>query len=266
MKSTRQGSIPEMNPIILALISFVAPMFRSRKSMRIEIVDLRHQLAVLQRSVKRPRLTPADRILWSWVSRIWPGWRNSLTIVQPATVLAWRRRKFREHWTKLSRNGKPGRPPVSKEIRDLIREMSRVNPLWGSPRIMGELRKVGINVAKSTVEKYMVRHRKPSSPTWRSSLSNHVGELVSIDFFVVPTVDFRLRLRGAPTTQPQAPGVSPPEPMHTRMKTCVFCGTTRAHSEPAPRQIRSRSTTAAMERTVGLRDMIRAGAVRATGH
>ena len=157
-----------------------------------EIMVLRHQLAVLQRTVKRPTLTPADRILWSWVSRIWPDWKKYLVIVQPGTVIAWRRRKFREHWTKLSRNGKPGRPPVSQEIRDLIREMSRANPLWGSPRIMGELRKVGINVVKSTVEKYMVRHRKPPSATWRSFLKNHVGELVSIDFFVVPTVDFRL--------------------------------------------------------------------------
>jgi len=120
------------------------------------------------------------------------GLDNALLIVQPATVLAWRRRKFREHWTKLGRTRRPGRPPVSQEIRDLIRDMSRASPLWGSPRIMGELRKVGINVAKSTVEKYMVRQRKPPSQTWTSYLKNHVGDLVSMDFFVVPTVRFKL--------------------------------------------------------------------------
>jgi len=111
--------------------------------------------------------------------------------VQLATVLAWRRRKFREHWISLGRTCKPGRPPVSKEILDLIREMSRANPLWGSPRSMGELRKVGINVAESTVEKCMVRHRKPPSQKGRILLKNHVGDVVSIHFFVMPTVRFK---------------------------------------------------------------------------
>ena len=181
-----------MKPIVLALTSFVASLFRSRKSMQMEIVVLRHQLAVLQRTVRRPLLTPADRIFWSWASRIWPGWKNALMIVQHRTVLAWRRRKFREHWKKLSQNGRTGRPPVSNEIRELIRSTSRANPLWGSPRIMDEFRKVGINVAKSTVEKYMLRHRKPASPSWRSFLKNHVSDLGSIDFFVVPSFRFRL--------------------------------------------------------------------------
>jgi transposase InsO family protein len=108
--------------------------------------------------------------------------------VQPKTVIAWRRRKFREHWRKLIWSGKPGRPSVSREVRDLIRRMSSANPLWGSPHIVGELRKIGIDVTKSTVEKYMVRHRKPPSPTWRAFLKNHIQEIVAIDFFVVPTI------------------------------------------------------------------------------
>ncbi|MFC1572145.1 integrase core domain-containing protein [Candidatus Eisenbacteria bacterium] len=109
-------------------------------------------------------------------------------IVQPVTVIAWRRRRFREYWAKLSRSGKPGRPAVAKEVRDLIRRMSVANPLWGAPHIVGELRKIGIDLAKSTVEKYMVRRRKPPSPTWRAFLKNHVNDIVAIDFFVVPTV------------------------------------------------------------------------------
>lgn len=112
--------------------------------------------------------------------------------MRPSTVISWQRRRFRDHWTRLSRQGKPGRPPVAKEIRDLIRQMSDSNPGWGSPRIVGELRKVGIEVAKSTVEKYMVRRRKPPSPTWRAFLANHVKDLVSIDFFIVPTVRFEI--------------------------------------------------------------------------
>jgi hypothetical protein len=103
--------------------------------MQLEILALRHQLAAYQRSVKRPRLKPADRILWSWIARIWPRWRQALLIVQPRTVIARQRRRFRDHWTRLSQSGKPGRTIVAREIRELIRRISKANPLWGAPRI-----------------------------------------------------------------------------------------------------------------------------------
>jgi putative transposase len=112
--------------------------------------------------------------------------------VQPRTVISWQRQRFREHWTRLSRQGKLGRPSVAQEIRDLVRKISAANPTWGSPRIMGELRKLGIEVAKSTVEKYRVRPSKPSSPTWRTFLANHAKDLVSVDFFTVATVRFEI--------------------------------------------------------------------------
>ena len=112
--------------------------------------------------------------------------------VQPATVLAWQRKRFRAHWTRLSRPGRPGRPTISQEVRDLIREISAANPRWGSPRILGELRKLGIPVAKSTVEKYRVRPRRPASPSWGAFLKNHMRELVALDFFTVPTVGFKV--------------------------------------------------------------------------
>ena len=179
-----------MKPIFSALFSFVAATARTRLFMQVEILALRHQLAVYQRRQKRPRLRPADRILWSWLAKVWPGWRDALVLVKPETVIAWQRRRLREHWTKLSRSGKPGRPRIPKEIQELIRRMSIVNGSWGSPRIVGELRKLGIELSKSTVEKYMVRHRKPPSQTWRTFLENHVKDLVSVDFFVVPTVRF----------------------------------------------------------------------------
>jgi transposase InsO family protein len=106
-------------------------------------------------------------------------------------VLAWQRKRFRDHWAHLSRR-EPGRPAISKEVRELIQEISAANPRWGSPRILGELRKLGIAVAKSTVEKYRVRPRRPASPSWRAFLKNHVTELVALDFFTVPTVGFKV--------------------------------------------------------------------------
>jgi hypothetical protein len=173
---------------IACLLRAFTGLLRSRASLQIENLALRHQLGVYHRTCRRPRLHPADRIFWSWLSRLWPDWRNALFIVRPETVIAWRRRRFREHWTRLSRAGSRGRPPVSREVRDLIRRMSTANPLWGAPRIVGELRMIGIDLAKATVEKYMVRPRKPPSPTWRSFLKNHIREIVAVDFFVVPTV------------------------------------------------------------------------------
>jgi transposase InsO family protein len=170
------------------VFSTLRETFRSRASLQIENLALRHQLAVLRRTHRRPRIRPSDRIFWSWLSRVWSGWREALVFVRPETVIAWRRRKFRQHWARLSRLGKPGRPSIPREVRDLIRRMSSANPLWGAPRIVGELRKIGIDLPKSTVERYMLRHRRPPSATWRAFLKNHIREIVSIDFFIVPTV------------------------------------------------------------------------------
>jgi putative transposase len=172
-----------MKPILCALLTFLATLFRSRLSMQLEIMALRHQISVYQRSSRRPRLKPGDRILWSWLSQLWSGWQKVLSFVQPRTVMAWQRKRFRDHWATLSQGSKTGRPAVSQEIRALIRKLSTANPMWGSPRIVGELRKLGIEIAKSTVEKYRVRLPKPPSPTWKAFLYNHVRELVSIDFF-----------------------------------------------------------------------------------
>ena len=160
--------------------------------MQMEIVSLRHQLCVYQRSVRRPIIEPEDRVIWSWLARRWSGWKEALIFVQPRTVMAWQRKRFRTHWTKLCQGGKPGRPTLSKEVRALIVRMSKSNPSWGSPRIVGELQKLGIQVAKSTVEKYRVRCRKPPSPTWKAFIDNHLKDLVSIDFFTVPTVKFEV--------------------------------------------------------------------------
>lgn len=131
-------------------------------------------------------------MLWSWLSHLWPGWRQGLHFVRPRAVLDWQKRRFREHWRRKSQRGRSGRPRIDQEVRELIRRISRVNPTWGSPRIVGELRKIGIVVAKSTVERYRVRTTDSPSPTWKAFLDNHVKELVSIDFFIVPTLRFEI--------------------------------------------------------------------------
>lgn len=153
---------------------------------------MRHQLAVYQQTVHRPRLCPTDRLFWAWLSRLWSAWQDALAFVQPRTVIAWQRQRFRNHWRQLSQRSKPGRPTIAREVRALIRTMWQSHPTWGAPRIVGELQKLGIEVAKSTVETYRVRRRKPPSPTWKAFLHNHVKDLVSMDFFVVPTVTYKV--------------------------------------------------------------------------
>jgi putative transposase len=182
-----------MPPVVSALLAFVASLLRSQAALRLENLALRHQLAVYTQTVHCPQLRPTDRLFWAWLARLWPEWQRALAFAQPHTVIAWQQRRFREHWRRLSQRGQPGRPAVAKEVRDLIQRMSRSNPLWGSPRLVGELRKLGINVAKSTVEKYRVRPlQQAPSPTWKTFLKNHMQDLVALDFFVVPTVTFRV--------------------------------------------------------------------------
>jgi putative transposase len=142
--------------------------------------------------VKRPKLTSTDRLLWTWLCVVWSDWQSALVIVKPETVIGWHRKGFRLFWTWKVRHGQPGRPPVSKEIRQLIRKMSRENPLWGAPRIHGELLKLGIDIGETSVGKYIVRRRKPPSQNWRTFLENHVKTMVSVDFFTVPTLQFQV--------------------------------------------------------------------------
>ncbi len=182
--------MPGMNPIVL--ISFwLRAFFTCRCALAAENLALRQQLAVLRRSVRRPRLRPWDRLFWVWLSRCWSGWKESLLIAAPAAVVGWRRQGFRLYWRWKSRRRR-GRPRLDATVRQLIRRMSRENPLWGAPRVRAELRLLGYEVAESTAAKYMVRRTRPPSATWRSFLANHVGCLASVDFFVVPTVTFRL--------------------------------------------------------------------------
>jgi transposase InsO family protein len=170
----------------------VFDLFQSRAALQLEIIALRHQIGVLQRSVKRPKLTPADRLLWAWLCTVWEDWKSGVFILKASTVVGWHRKGFRLFWTWKIRGGKLGRPSVPKQVRELIRTMSRDNPLWGAPRIHGELLKLGIEIGETSVSKYLVRSRKPPSQTWRTFLENHLQSLVSVDFFTVPTIQFQI--------------------------------------------------------------------------
>lgn len=182
-----------MFTLFLSVLSALWSSFRTRAALNLEVLALRHQINVLRRSQRgRVRLNSADRLLWVWLARLWSGWRSTLIIVKPETVIAWHRKGFRLYWTWKSGHGHPGRPHLAKETRELIRRLSLANPLWGAPRIHGELLKLGLDLSQTTVAKYMVRIRRPPSQTWRAFLDRHLKQLVSTDFFVVPTVNFRI--------------------------------------------------------------------------
>ena len=181
-----------MSSVVAALFDTLCTSFRTRAALEAEILALRQQLQVLQRSRRRQlRLTRADRALWVLLSHIWSRWRTTMVLVKPATVIAWHRQGFRLFWTWKSRR-RLGRPSVPVELRSLIRRISDANPLWGAPRVHGELLKLGIDVSQATVSKFMSRRRRPSSPTWRSFLANHTAQIMAADFFVVPTARYRL--------------------------------------------------------------------------
>ena len=176
-----------MITLLLHLVRLLPVLCGSHRHLALENLALRQQLAVYKRTANRPKLQWSDRLLWVWLSRVWPVWRQALVIVAPATVLSWQRRRFRRRWAILSGRPPAGRPPVDAGIKALVRSMATANPLWGAPRIHGELLKLGIDVAERTVSRLLPKRRSPPSQTWRTFLTNHVRDLVSVDFFTVPT-------------------------------------------------------------------------------
>ena len=177
--------------LLYALLAATRSSLRSQRELALENLALRQQLAVLKCTAKRPKLSTADRLFWVALSRLWTGWPHALILVKPDTVIRWHRKGFKLYWTWKSRH-RAGRPRIDAEIRMLIRRMARENPIWGAPRIHGELLKLGFEVSEATVSRYMPRRRKPPSQNWRTFLQNHAKDLVSVDFFVVPTATFRV--------------------------------------------------------------------------
>jgi transposase InsO family protein len=182
--------IGSMFAILYALGMFVADLFKSRCRLEAENLLLRHQLTIaLRRAPPRLRLRGSDRALLISMTRLWPSLLGAVQVVQPETILRWHRAGFRMFWRWKSRN-RAGRPRIDRGLRDLIRRMSRENPLWGASRIHGELLMLGFEVAQSTVSKYMVRGGTPPSQSWKTFLRNHAQAIAAIDLCVVPTLTF----------------------------------------------------------------------------
>jgi Integrase core domain len=174
----------------LLLLRLLCDCFKSRRRLEAEVLVLRHQLNVLQqRAPRRLQLRSIDRALFVWLYRLCPYILSSVTIVKPETVVRWHRMGFAAYWRWTSRPG-GGRPRICKETRDLIRRMSLENPIWGATKIHGELFKLGIKVAQSTVSIYMVPRSHRPTQSWKTFLLNHMEGIASIDLFVVPTIAF----------------------------------------------------------------------------
>jgi putative transposase len=164
----------------------------SRRDLTLENLALRHQLMVLRRATPKPKVQAADRFLWVLLQRWWSKWQRALVFVQPRTVLGWQRKGFGLFWRWKSRPG-AGRPCLDHQLATLIRQMWSANPTWGSKRIQAELAKLAINVSDSTIRKYRPNSRRTRcDQTWKTFLCNHAKELVSVDFFTVPTATFRV--------------------------------------------------------------------------
>lgn len=184
-----------MLAIILCLFRFVRLLGSGHQAVAVENLALRLQLAAFKKKRKRPVLTQWDRLFWAGLSQVWSSWRDALVFVQPDTVVRWQRERFRKFWARLSRSNsdRRGRPPVAAEIRRLILQLATANPLWRAPRIHGELKMLGITISERTVSRLLrAVRRPPPSQTWKTFLRNHLGHIVSVDFFTVPTIRLRV--------------------------------------------------------------------------
>ena len=181
---------------MLALLDFLLALlslpFKSKSRLEAENAVLRRQLIVLQRKVRgRVHITNSDRLFFIQLYRWFPAVLKAITIIRPETLVRWHRAGFRRYWRWKSRS-LGGRPQIEADLRALIRRLSIENPLWGAPRIHGELLKLGFEVAQSSVAKYMVKQHRPSSQAWRTFLLNHAPDIAAMDLFVVPTIGFKL--------------------------------------------------------------------------
>lgn len=181
-----------MVEFLTKLLLVARAKLKSRARLEAENIVLRQQVIVLSRKApSRVRLRNIDRLIFVRLCRMFPSILNAITVIKPETVIRWHRRGFCADWHwKSSRVG--GRPKIDREIRDLIRRMSRENPLWGAPRIHGELLILGIEVAQSTVARYMTKRQGPPSQGWKTFLRNHAAGIASLDLFVVRTISFKL--------------------------------------------------------------------------
>jgi transposase InsO family protein len=181
-----------MLQLLILVARALAMGLRGHREVVLEKLALRQQLMAMKRAARRPRLQARDRLFWIALRRIWTNWRTAVVVVRPETVVGWHRTWLRRRWTRRATPPTKGRPPVSRDIRALVREMATANPLWGAPRIHGELRTLDIEVSERTVSRLLTGRTRPPSQTWRTFLTNHLASAASMDFFTVWTLTGRV--------------------------------------------------------------------------
>ncbi len=183
--------------LFFVLVKCIQTICKSKEELIIENLALRQQVTAYHAKKTKPTISNLDRIFWISLRQTYDKWKDSLIIVKPETVISWQRRRFKRHWTRISKIKKPGRKRVNKEIRELIYRMAEENS-WGAPRIYSELLMLGYtDVSESSVSRYLKRYRakhpdKLKQQSWRSFLRNHANDISAMDFFIVPTVNFNL--------------------------------------------------------------------------
>jgi putative transposase len=176
---------------VIRVVRLLIVLATRHRTLVLENLALQQQLALYRRTRAKPAMRWSDRLFWIGLRWAWPDWKSVLVVVRPATVVAWHRRGFLWYWTRQSRP-RGGRPQIGADVRRLVREMAVANPLWGAPRVHGELLKLGFEVSERTVSRLMPRRRQLPSQSWRTFLKNHLGSTVAVDFFTVPTLTCRI--------------------------------------------------------------------------
>lgn len=178
--------------MLRSYLSFCLSLFKSHTQLHLEILFLRKQLEIVTRTSPKLRLRPSDRFFMGILTDLFDSWKEALLIFKPETVIRWHRQSFRVFWKWKSRST-PGRPAIPQAQINLIKQMANDNPLWGAPRIHGEMLKLGFDVSEATVQRYMPRRpQRTTRQRWKTFLKNHSAEIISLDFLVVPTITFKL--------------------------------------------------------------------------
>jgi putative transposase len=172
-----------MLELLIVVVRALTLALGGHRELVLENLALRQQLAPLHRTTKGARLRTRDRLFWMALARSWRNWRKALIVVQPDTVVRWHREWLRRRWTRRSQQPPDGRPPIAQEIRALVREIATANPLWGAPRIHGELRTLGVDISERTVSRLLEPHTRPRSQTWRT-FSHESSRVSRVDGFL----------------------------------------------------------------------------------